>query len=285
MREPVHIGRVPAPNNVSALVLFIFSFWQTFLALIYLYTAHTYDIIIIIIIHNSVAFYLHSAGPLLRCPTTTTSGNIIPKPAPPEPMTFNAFMTAARDCTRRTFTTVVLVTSTVQSPPPPPTWCWWWSWSSRSLHRHHHRLGARLSRDSDSSPYIVTTTTRDRRVFPNHHPQYAWNIPPRQQHLEYSSSATAVAWCGRVDSIVADGTPTRTKNAMSLSSSTPPSAGDGPLSRLENVGQCACIQAPRGWWVGTRRVGCVNGKARTMIYCNYPVSVSPRRTLSARRRL
>lgn len=123
MREPVRIGRAPAPNNVSALVLFIFSFWQTFLALIYLYTAHTYDIIIIIIIHNSVAFYLHSAGPLLRCPTTTTSGNIIPRPAPPEPMTFNAFMTAARDCTGRTFTAavVVVVTScTVHWPPPPP---------------------------------------------------------------------------------------------------------------------------------------------------------------------
>lgn len=101
MREPGHIGRAPAPNNVSALVLFLFFFLANifgidlFIHSAYLRCSNNNNNNII---YNSVGFYLHSAGPLQRCPATTTSGDIIPKPVPPEPMTFNAFTTVARDC-------------------------------------------------------------------------------------------------------------------------------------------------------------------------------------------
>jgi hypothetical protein len=118
MREPGHIGRVPAPNNVSTLVLFLFFFLANIFGIdLFIHGAYLrYNNNNNNNIYNSVAFYLHSAGPLLRCPATTTSGDIIPKPVPPEPMTFNAFMTAARDCTGRTYTAAVVVRWGTPSP-------------------------------------------------------------------------------------------------------------------------------------------------------------------------
>jgi len=109
MREPGHIGRAPAPNNVSALVLFLFFFLANIFGIdLFIHGAYLRCNNNNNNIYNSVAFYLHSAGPLQRCPAATTSGDIIPKPVPPEPMTFNAFMTAARDCTGRTYTAAVV---------------------------------------------------------------------------------------------------------------------------------------------------------------------------------